>query len=71
MLKVPVEPIKNFDEEAAISYINTFHDNSKGDFNYHCTINPIDKIVELYEALVKSKKEKVELPQKMLEQKSR
>ncbi|MGN7786849.1 helix-turn-helix transcriptional regulator [Niabella sp. 22666] len=67
VLKVPIEAIKNFDEEAAISYINTFNDNSKGDFNYHCTFNPIDKIVELYEKLVASEKEKVELLQKLLE----
>jgi len=35
--------------------------------NYHCTFNPIDKIVELYEALVKSEKEKTELLQKILD----
>ena len=68
-LKVPVEAIKNFDEKAAISYINTFNDSSKGDFNYQCTFNPIDKIVELYEALVKSEKEKVEMLQKILNEK--
>lgn len=55
VLKVPVEAIKYFDEEAAISYINTFNDTSKGDFNYHCTFNPIDKIVELYERMLKEK----------------
>lgn len=76
MLKVPVEAIKNFDEEAAINVVsNTFHDFKDNAIasamNYQCTFNPIDKIVELYEALVKSEKEKVELLQKMLEQKSR
>ena len=68
-LKVPVEAIKNFDEKAAISYIgNTFnsHDNSNS-INYN--FNPIEKIVELYEALVKSEKEKVEMLQKMLNEK--
>lgn len=60
VLKVPVEAIKNFDEEAAISYINTFNDNSKGDFNYHCTFNPIDKVVELYERMLKEKNELIE-----------
>jgi transcriptional regulator with XRE-family HTH domain len=68
VLKVPVEAIKNFDEQAAINVIgNNYHDNSTSNVNYHCTFNPIDKIVELYEALVKSEKEKVELLQKMLE----
>jgi len=54
LLKVPVEAIKNFDEEAAINVIgNSYHDNSTSNVNYHCTFNPIDKIIELYEALVK------------------
>lgn len=69
LLKVPVEAIKNFDEEAAINVIgNSYHDNSTSNVNYHCTFNPIDKIIELYEALVKSEKEKVELLQKLLEE---
>ncbi|HEU5052658.1 MAG TPA: helix-turn-helix transcriptional regulator [Hanamia sp.] len=71
-LKVPVEAIKNFDEMAAINIISNtfsdFKDNSIANANY-CTFNPIDKIVELYEALVKSEKEKVEMLQKMLDEK--
>ena len=72
-LKVPVEAIKNFDEEKAVNYINTFNDSSKGDFNYQCTFNPIDKWVEaidenkkLYERLLQVEREKNELLQKML-----
>jgi transcriptional regulator with XRE-family HTH domain len=66
ILKVPVEAIKNFDEQAAINIIsNTFHDESSAySQNYKCTFNPIDKIVELYEALLKSEREKIELLQK-------
>lgn len=72
VLKVPAEAIRNFDEETAINYFNTFNDNSTGAFqNYHCTFNPIDKIVELYEALVKSEKEKNELLQRMLNEKNK
>jgi transcriptional regulator with XRE-family HTH domain len=68
LLKVPAEAIKNFDEEAAINVIgNSYHDNSTSNVNYHCTFNPIDKIVELYDALVKSEKEKNELLQKLLD----
>jgi|SRR5690348_2731480 len=51
VLKVPVEAIKNFDEEAAINIIGntvTNHDNASV-FNYYPTFNPFDKIVELYE----------------------
>lgn len=69
-LKVPAEAIRNFDEEAAINVIgNNYHDHSTSNVNYHCTFNPIDKIVELYDALVKSEKEKVEILQKMLDKK--
>ncbi len=71
VLKVPVDAIKNFDENAAVSVIaNTFtsHDSSTlNAINHHCTFNPIDKIVELYDALVKSEKEKIELMQKILD----
>jgi hypothetical protein len=71
---VPVEAIKNFDEETVITYFNSFYEGSinHGHFSpsfNHCTFNPIDKIVELYEALVKSEKEKVEILQKMLDEK--
>ena len=68
VLKVPLEAIKNFDEDAAINVIgNNYHDNSTSNVNYHCTFNPIDKIIELYEALVKSEKEKVEMLQRLFD----
>ena len=69
VLKVPTDAIRNFDEEKAVNIIsNTFHD-TKGFINYNPSynFNPIDKIVELYDALVKSEKEKVEMLQRMLE----
>lgn len=74
VLKVPVEAIKNFDEESAIHNIQNNYDsavvNAGPTINYKCSFNPIDKIVELYEALVKSEKEKVELLQNLLNKKS-
>lgn len=67
VLKVPVEAIQNFDKETAINVIgNNYHDNSTSNVNYHCTFNPIDKIVELYDALVKSEREKIALLEKIL-----
>lgn len=71
-LKIPAEAIKNFDEEAAIVNIqNNYEGANSGSgplgFIYNCTFNPIDKIVELYEALLKSEREKIELLQKMLD----
>jgi transcriptional regulator with XRE-family HTH domain len=70
-LKVPVEAFKNFDEEQAVQIIsNTFNDSSVlNGLNYYPTFNPIEKIVELYEALVKSEREKVEILQKVLDKK--
>lgn len=66
VLGVSTEAIKNFNEEAAINYFNTFHDNvinqgAVGTSNSYCSFNPIDKVVELYEALLKSEREKMEL----------
>ena len=74
-LKVPVEAIKNFDEQAAINVISsTFHDNASV-FNTNCTlnINPVEKWIEameenkkLYERLLQSEKEKVEMLERIL-----
>ena len=65
VLKVPAEAIKNFDEQAAVNYFNTFYDNSgAGAFisstNHNCTFNPLDKMVELYERMLKEKDEVIE-----------
>src|SRR5690349_6538527 len=52
-LKVPVEAIKNFDEQSAINIIaNTFNDDSFSHniFSPHqCTFNPVDKWIEALE----------------------
>lgn len=78
-LKVPMDAIKNFDEEMAINIVsNTFQD-FKGNavasaMNYQCNFNPLDKLMEvveenkaLYERLLQAEKEKVELLQKLLD----
>jgi len=71
VLKVPVDAIKNFDEQAAINYFNTFHDNSgAGAFfsstNHNCTFNPLDKVVELYERMLKDKSDMIEKLEELL-----
>lgn len=75
-LKIPVEAIKNFDEDAAISIVsNTFNDEAVAYVeNYKCTFNPLDKWAEeitenrkLYERLLQAEKEKIELLQKLLD----
>lgn len=61
-LKVPAEAIKNFDEQAAVNIIsNTFNDEASAyNMNYKCTFNPLDKVVELYERMLKEKDEALE-----------
>jgi transcriptional regulator with XRE-family HTH domain len=71
-LNVTAEAIKNFNEEAALSYFNSFNDNSIGAFNnFNCVFNPIEKIVELYERLLKSEQEKVEMLQTLVKKDAR
>jgi transcriptional regulator with XRE-family HTH domain len=79
ILKVPVEAIKNFNEEAAVNFIsNTF--NHSGLFNRDCTLNfnPLDKYVELvekneklYAALLKEKDEKIVLLERLAGEKKK
>jgi transcriptional regulator with XRE-family HTH domain len=75
VLKVPGEAIRGFDEEAAINIIgNTVnnHDNASV-LNYYPNFNPLEKFIEqfhktekLYEALLKSEREKNELLERMV-----
>ncbi|MCV9931800.1 XRE family transcriptional regulator [Flavobacterium sp. LS1R47] len=64
ILKIPVEAIENFDEEQAINIIaSNFHGDAVAYAeNYKCTINPIEKIIELHE-------EKILLYERMLKEK--
>src|SRR6476469_6679491 len=48
-LGVTAEGIEKFNEEAVFNIIgNSYHDNSSS-VQYHCTFNPIDKLIEVYE----------------------
>lgn len=76
ILKVPAEAIKSFNEETAINFFNSSFNGQFSGVNYHTTfnVNPIEKWVEaheenkkLYERLLDSEKEKVELLKRMLE----
>ncbi|EJG01416.1 helix-turn-helix domain-containing protein [Flavobacterium sp. F52] len=68
-LGVTPEAIKSFSEENVFNYFNTFND-SQGNFNSnHCSFNPLDKVVELYERLVQAEKDKVEYLEKLMKDK--
>lgn len=62
-LKIPVDAIKNFDEEAAISIVaNTFTSQDTSTLNAinpYCSFNPIDKIVEILEQANREKSEEI------------
>ena len=67
-LKVPVEAIKNFDEEAAVNIIaNTFHENSVWNGpNFNPTFNVVDKAFQILEKTLNQKDELIrELLQKL------
>ncbi|MDR1403671.1 MAG: helix-turn-helix transcriptional regulator [Tannerellaceae bacterium] len=67
-LKMPVEAIKNFSEDAAINIVaNTFQDEAIGYANhYKCTFNPLDKVIELYERIIKEKEDKIKILEEKL-----
>jgi transcriptional regulator with XRE-family HTH domain len=65
ILGVTPEGIKNFSEEAVFNYFNNFSDHSinQGPIGSHnvCNFSPLDKVIELYERLLQSEREKIEL----------
>ena len=80
-LNVPAEAIRNFDEEMAVFNIQNNYEGSNVGVNSaaqnnNCIFNPLEKYMEaieankeLYERLLQSEKEKIELLQKMLNEK--
>ncbi|RZJ78091.1 MAG: XRE family transcriptional regulator [Flavobacterium sp.] len=70
VLDMTIDAIKNFSDEAIANYFNTFNKEVSHSFNaYHdCSFNPLDKLMEaleankeLYERLLASEREKVEI----------
>jgi len=70
-LNIPIEAITELGKDSAINIVAstlTANDNA-AIINYYPSFNPIDKIVELYDKLLQSEKEKVELLQEVLRDK--
>ena len=63
VLGVSADTIKNFDEEKSIYNINNIRDNTfaEGATSIAQQFNPIEKIMELYERLLKSEREKIDI----------
>jgi transcriptional regulator with XRE-family HTH domain len=77
-LKIPAEAIQNFDEEQAVNIIANTIDNGAIGYqrNENCTLNPIEKIIQLheekitlYERMLKEKNEMMERLEKFIEKK--
>lgn len=67
-LDIPVEAITELGIDNPVNIISsTFHDNAIASM-MHCqpTFNPIDKVVELFERMLKAEQEKVALLQEVL-----
>lgn len=68
-LGVSSEAIHKFSEDVLVFHIQNMHDHSTAyQYNYQCTFNPIDKLIQvfeenkkLYEQLLASEREKVEI----------
>lgn len=71
-LEVSVDAIKNFSEDAIIYHMNNIHNNHDSSVNavIYYQMSPIEKIVELYERLLKSEREKNELLESQLKGKA-
>lgn len=77
-LKVPADAIKNFDEETAVVNIQNNYEGSNtnasgviaGTGNYYeCNFNPIEKIMELYERMLKQHESLIERLEQLLKEK--
>tara|TARA_R110002049_G_scaffold95805_2_gene235177 strand:- start:28 stop:420 length:393 start_codon:yes stop_codon:yes gene_type:complete len=70
ILGVSKEGIRNFSEENVLNIIsNTFTSNDSSTINainVQPNFNPLDKVVELYERLLKAEKDKIEFLEKLL-----
>ena len=70
-LGVTADAIRNFNDENIIFHIQNMHESAAyaQNYNNNCTINPIEKIIELYERMLKLEREKIELLEKMMDKK--
>ncbi|OOG18178.1 hypothetical protein BWD42_12995 [Sphingobacterium sp. CZ-UAM] len=59
VLDVSAKAIINFSEEALVFHIQCMYDNMMArTYNFKSSYNPLDKVIELYERLLESEREK-------------
>jgi transcriptional regulator with XRE-family HTH domain len=68
-LEVPKEAIENFNEETAKNIISKMYctDSHFNALNYQSSFNPFDKVIELYERMLKEKDDTILRLEKLLE----
>ena len=66
VMNIPADAIKSYNDDLAVNIIsNTFNEQSVA---YQQNVNPIDKIIQLYERLLKSEQDKYSLLEKQLKE---
>jgi transcriptional regulator with XRE-family HTH domain len=72
VLKIPVDLIKEFDDQAPVNYYNTFHDFKDNavaspTLNYHCNFNPLDELKNAVEEIRKLNEANRDLYERLLQ----
>lgn len=61
-LGVTPETVQNFTEDKLVFFIENMHDQATAyNYNFQCTYNPLDKVIELYERLLQIERDKVQM----------
>jgi len=64
------QAVQSFSEEKLVFFIENMHEHSTAyAYNFQCTYNPLDKVIELYERLLQLERDKVQLLNNKLEEK--
>ena len=64
------EAVQQFTEDKLVFFIENMHDHATAyAYNFQCTYNPLDKVIEFYESLLKLERDQVQLLSNKLESK--
>jgi len=64
------EAVQHFTEDTLVFFIESMNDQATAyAYNFQCTYNPLDKVVELYERLLQLERDKVQILKNKLESK--
>jgi len=69
IMKIPVETIENFSDDGVINIISSSLHNGSGSVIYNPAFNPLEKVIELYDKIIKSKDDEIAFLRNLLEKK--